>query len=388
MKNTGDNNQVIDEEISIEGIESIFDEPSLEETKIDDEILDSLGEDIETKEDTENKEEVPLGGKEEEESSEEPPLEDEKPQEKKEDVEKPQPGNSRIKDLIELGIIEDVRVATSEDDEEGTLLSERDDLTQDQIRSIIKMQKEKKGEELSKDYIKRDNLSDHHLEIIEIMRNGGDLSQIFQNPNQALKRPFEGKDLSDVNVQREVAMTYFTTQKNHTPKEAQALIAQKEKDFELDTFATEVVGAYNNAFDGYLSKVKEDKIRERQEEVKMLADRKKELTKAFKEKGLRENVFSSVVSAVTQPGKDGTLPVHKALEDILSNPKENYEVLLHMLNKDAYKELYKLNTKKDSTEEVLRLFDALPKDKAKQTKEDKGQLSEIEEELSKIVIKV
>lgn len=370
---------MIDEEISIEGIEGLFEATeTADESTIMDNLVDVGEAETSTEVDLEEDQQV---------APQVPELVETQPEESKEQAVPTERGASRVQDLIELGLLEDTRISTSEDDEEGTLLSEHEGLTQEQIRTIIQLQAEKREQAISEKYIPKENLSDHHLKLIEIMRNGGDLATAFENPNQALKRPFEGKDLDNVDIQRQIAMTYYTTQKGHNPKEAQVLIAQKERDFELDTFSKDVVTAYNQAYDNYLDKVNQDAAQAKENEKKVLVDRRKKLTDTFKKGGMKDKAFNPVIEGVTKVLPDGRLPIHKVIEEILEKPEENYEVLLHLMNKQVYDEMFKMKTKSASTEEVLRLFDALPKDKANQnSNKQKTNLSEIEEELMKIKI--
>lgn len=388
MKNNNQTEDVmVDGEISISEITSLFEKNSEKNSATIEEALGIEEEGEANPNDTPKPKEEEKGESPKEDRKKEIEESKEKSDEIVSDTTKSQ--SSKVKELIKLGLLEDIRVSFSEDDDEGKLLSEQDSLTDEQIQSIVEAQNSKRKEALEKDYLKKSDFQEHHLKIIEILKNGGDLREVFSNPADSVRRPFEGMDFDKVENQRKIAFAFYTENKGLPEKEALSLIAQKEKDFELDSFAKELHTAYNKAYDNYLETVKVNKQKEKEEAQKALQQRRKMLSERFKSQNIKENIYNKVVDGVTKPTEDGRLQIHKILDDILANPEENYEILLHMVDQKAFKDLYNIKKQEEKTQEVLRLFDAMPKSKSnKRDTEEKKFTSEIEEEIANMQFKI
>ena len=271
-------NEILEGEISLENLENLFNEEfSGEDISLEDEIKEEIVENTSTEEEEEASEEETT----EEEDKSEEEEETTTVEEEEEVVETGTSVFERTKSLIELGLIEDVRISTSEEDNEGTLLSEFKDISPEQLSKIVELQKDKRDKNIEDNYISKDNLSEDQLRIINIVKEGGDLKQIF-NSEQQLKRPFEGLDLEDEKIQKQVILHHFINNQNLSQKEALTLLAQKEKDFEVDSFSKQIVEAYNKSYDKYLTdkeeELKQDNLKKKQE----LQERKKSLTKTLK----------------------------------------------------------------------------------------------------------
>ena len=277
---------------------------------------------------------------------------------------------NRTKSLIELGLLDDVRVATSSDDTEGTPLSEFKDISEDQLKKVIELQQEKKNKSLETDYVSRSEFSENQLQIIDMMKNGGDLKEIF-NSAQEMRRPFEGMDLEDETTQKKIILHHFMTNQKLSQKEAYALLAQKEKDFEVDDFSKQIVNAYNSSYDNYMNNKAEELRLKKEEDKKRVAETRKSLSKVLKENKFKDSLSRKIVDGVTKPVEDNKFQVHKALEAILENPQEHYEVLLHLLDKEAFSKLYKTRQKQQETNSIINLIDAVPKDRSKKIAKDK-----------------
>ena len=375
-------NEILEGEISLENLENLFNEEfSGEDISLEDEIKEEIVENTSTEEEEEASEEETT----EEEDKSEEEEETTTVEEEEEVVETGTSVFERTKSLIELGLIEDVRISTSEEDNEGTLLSEFKDISPEQLSKIVELQKDKRDKNIEDNYISKDNLSEDQLRIINIVKEGGDLKQIF-NSEQQLKRPFEGLDLEDEKIQKQVILHHFINNQNLSQKEALTLLAQKEKDFEVDSFSKQIVEAYNKSYDKYLTdkeeELKQDNLKKKQE----LQERKKSLTKTLKDNKLKDSIVRKVIDGVTKPISGNKVQIHQVFEEILKNPEENYEVLLHILDKKSYNELYKIRQRTDQVKNVIKLVDALPKSKAKKTKQTTKEenLTDFEKEILNI----
>jgi hypothetical protein len=388
MKTENQDIELLDGEISLDNLDAMFSEASTEETTLVEEITKDLNEEPKP-----TAEEV----EEEEEETDSKPTNTEKEEEegiiidtKPEDIIVSKDSNilSRAKSLIDLGIIEDVRVSINSEDEEGTLLSEFKDLSEDQLKKIIDKQQEKKNQEIEDKFISKDGISEDNLRIINILKEGGDITEIFSSAQQ-MQRPFEGLDLHDEKTQKQIILHHYIHNAGNSQKEALVLLKQKEEDFEVDSYSKQIVDAYDKKYDEFLTS-KETEIKEKAAEKReRVAEVRKNLSQTLKDNKIKDSISRKIIDGVTKPTSEkNRFQVHEALDKILENPQENHEILLHLLDPKSFIELYKVKQKSKEIGNTIMLLDALPKDKAKKLEKSKKEdtLTEFEKEITNISI--
>ena len=67
--------------------------------------------------------------------------------------------------LIKLGVLEDFVIQTSEEDENGTSISEFKTMTDENLEEIIKIHQQEKTNEISSNYISKEGLKEHQLKV-------------------------------------------------------------------------------------------------------------------------------------------------------------------------------------------------------------------------------
>ena len=390
MKTDNQDNGLLDGEISLDNLDAMFSEASTEETTIVEDIIEELNEDPKPEEEEEVIIDTPP-------AEPKPEEEEEEEQEEEEVITEPKPEDviinednnilSRAKSLIDLGIIEDVRVAINDEDEQGTLLSEFTDLNEDQLKKVIAFQQEKKEKEIQEKYIPKEGISEENLRIINILKEGGDIKEVFSSPEQ-IQKPFEGLDLEDEKTQKQIILHHYIHNAGNSQKEALVLLKQKEEDFEIDSYSKQIVDAYNAKYDEFLTN-KEKEVREKAVEKKQrITEIRKNLSQTLKENKIKDNISRKIIDGVTKPTSENRFQVHEALDEILKNPQENHEILLHLLDPKSFAELYKVKQKNKEVGSIFKLVDSLPKDKAKKIEKSKKEdtLTEFEKELINISI--
>lgn len=391
MKTENHDNGTLDGEISLDNLDAMFNEASAEETTLEEEIIGDLNEEPKPNAEEEEEEVItdPKVNEEEEESEEEeeevitdPNLEEEEPINSE-----PSEVLSRANSLIELGIIDDVRIATSEDDKEGTLLSEFTDLNENQLKQIIEKQQEKKDQQIQENFISKEGVSEDNLRIINILKEGGDINEIFSSPQQ-MQRPFQDLDIDDEKVQKQIILHHFIHNAGHSQKEALVLLKQKEEDFELDTYSKKIVDGYNKKYDEFLDQ-KEAQVKQQATERKQkISETRKSLSKVLKDSKIKDSISRKIIDGVTKPTSNNRFQIHEVLDKILESPEENHEILLHLLDPKSFQELYKIKQKSKEVNTVFKLIDSLPKDKAKKIEKNKKDdtLTDFEKEIINIDI--
>ena len=386
------NNEVLPGEVTLDNLDALFeigaeDTPPTIEQEIED--IPELEKELEQEEES-SEEESQEGISEQETSEQEQESEENEEGQEQQQEEEAQPEQSsnifsRTQSLIELGLLDDIRIALSEEDEEGTLLSEFSDITEDQLKKVIDKQKEAKDKKLEEGFISKSELSEDALKIVNILKEGGDLKELFASPEQ-MKRPFEGLDLANEDTQKKIILHHYMNNGGHTQKEALALLKQKEEDFEVDTYSKQIVDAYNEQYDKYLDEKENEAVTKAADEKKRVAEKRKDLNKVLRESKIKDTISRKIVDGVTKPTSEkGRYAVHDALDALLENPQENYEVLLHLLDKKSFDELYKVKSKKNEIKNTITLIDSLPKDKARKLEKQKEEdsFTDFEQELMK-----
>lgn len=287
--------------------------------------------------------------------------------------------------LIEMGLLDDIVVATSEE-EEGVNLSEMKNLTDEQLEFVLKNKEEQKQKELSEKFIPKEGLKENQLKLVEMLKNGLSVEEVTQNPNQYLRRPFEGLDLDNEKDQVKIAIQEYT-RKGLDKEDIIRAIKGKREDGLLADFAKSTYDIYQQAFDQNLEQKNQELIQKRQEEENRVQEIRKNLSSTLKEAKLKDNISKKLIDGVTKSSEDGIKEVEKKFKELLQNPVENYETLLHILDPNAFKEIYNIKTNKKVNSEVLRIVNATPKGAAKSPqKKDKEEFSDYETKIANMLI--
>lgn len=257
--------------------------------------------------------------------------------------------------LIELGFLEDFRVQVSEDDEEGTLISELKDMTDNNLQEIVNIQKEDKKTHISSNYISKEGLKEHQLKVIEILQNGGDLSQIAETPDKAFERPFEGFDLEEQQRQIDILYTDLVSSKNLDHESAITLIQKEIKSGSLKDSATKIFNLYRDAHSKYIDDKLEQQRKEKEFKDLNFKENKKALTAKLKESGIKESVYKKVSSEYSKKNSNGESILIDKLREALDKPEENYELILHLTDKKLFKEVFKIKSSNDTQRTIVKL---------------------------------
>lgn len=257
--------------------------------------------------------------------------------------------------LIKLGILEDFVIQTSEEDEEGTSISEFKTMTQDNLEEIIKIHKEEKSKQLSSNYISKEGLKEHQLKVIEILQSGGDLSQIAESPEKAFERPFEGFDMEDRQRQIDVVYTDLVHSKGLKHDKAKSLIEYSIKNGTLKEEAKEIFDLYREAHSNYINDKLEEQRKAKEFKDLNFKENKKSLVAKLKEAGFKESVYKKVSSEYGKKNESGDYALLDKVRNILDNPEENYELILHLADKKLFNETFRIKASQEAQKTIVRL---------------------------------
>lgn len=257
------------------------------------------------------------------------------------------------------------------EDAEGNQIpiEEVQDLNEETFFQIEEAVRAEEEEKLKSEYIPVADLDERRKKVIEIVRMGGDLAEIFKTPEQlqTYTNQFEGLDLENPQVQESVFKSALIQYQGLDAESAQVLVDKAKADFTLDQKAKDFVDRYNKKFDEFVEK-KTQEIKQRQEEErKNLAEFKKELSNQYKEYGLKDSLIRSLTSAAVTK-KDEGFEIDSVYEEKMQDPKEAAELVLFLKDKEAYLEMKMKDTKVGEQKKTRKVVKMIPSKKTSSSK--------------------
>lgn len=270
-------------------------------------------------------------------------LETEEPKEevvpKEEEIKQPLQSftnyNSVVKTLLDSGEWEDILI----EKEDGTevKLSELGEIPEEEFKQIIEDQKALKAEDTKDKYIPVENLSEDKKAILDILLKGGDLKEIFKEP-QALVKPYTeelGWDLDNEAHQQEIAFRRYK-RLGHSDAKAKSLVEIDIKESELDLVAKEEVKLWHEDYDNRLKKISEDLEAEKVAEQEKQKEYKSNLNKLAKEAQYPDTLVKKLVDLGTKKTENGNIASDELYEKLIEDPKEALELIFFMADKEKY----------------------------------------------------
>ena len=243
--------------------------------------------------------------------------------------------NSVVKTLLNSGEWEDILI----EKEDGTeiKLSELEEIPEEEFKQIIEDQKALKAEDAKDKYVPVENLSEDKKAILDILLKGGDLKEIFKDP-QALVKPYTeelGWDLDNEVHQQEIAFRKYK-RLGHSDAKAKSLVEIDIKENELDLVAKEEVKIWHEGYDNKLKKIAQDLEAEKIAEQEKLKEYKSNLNKLAKEAQYPETLVKKIVDLGTKKTENGNIASDELYEKLIEDPKEALELIFFMTDKEKY----------------------------------------------------
>jgi len=278
-----------------------------------------------------------------------------------------------LKKKLEKGLWEDVIIKEGETE---TKLSEIEDLTEEEYLKLEEDQLAIKNEDIKEKYISIDGIAEEKKLILEIVKNGGNLAELFQNEQQ-LEKPFDeskGWDLENEKHQESIAYQHYLSQGN-TPSRAKLLVEEDKKEFVLDSVAKQIVYFHQKAYSDNLNEINKKLIEDKAAEKENLKVYRSELTKKYKEDKVPEHDIKKLVDAATKEDQNGEFAVDTIYETKMKDPIEASELIFFLTNKEQYLQQKMLETKVKTNLSTMRTINRAPKDAAQKVapKEEKQE---------------
>lgn len=298
----------------------------------------------------------------------------EKPKEKEFNFEdRPNDFSDLARTLIESGDWQDVEILGEDDTK--SLLSEIKNLTKEQYLELLAKQKDFKDEEQKDKFINVEGSDETKRRLINIIKEGGDLSEIFQNQSQ-IQRPFEGADLDDENTLANIVYRQHLAN-GLDEKEAVELTKLAQKEFTIDEKAKKIVAFHQKNYDDHLINVEKKLQEDKLAETEKIKSYRTNLSKKYKEQGVPDAQVKRYVDLATRENKDGIYEVDAMFEEAMKDPEKASEIIQFLADKEKYLESKALDSKKKQSLNVFKTMSFTSTDKPKKiatTTEEKGEV--------------
>ena len=291
----------------------------------------------------------------------------------------PTAGDASYKNLadryLEQGLWEDVEVELEEG--KPVKLSEIENLDEETFIEIQKAQKEFRDEDLESKYISKEGLDENGLKLVEILKNGGDIREIFEKPED-IQRPFENVDLDNEQTQASILFQQYRLQ-GLSETESTNLVKLAKENLTIDDKVQQVVAYHQKRYDDYLVEKQAEQAKAKAEEQTKLKEFKKGVMENLKEGyKLKDTLARKLTNLGVDKTESGEFKIDEIYAKKMEDPKEAAELLFFLSDKEAYLKMMGAKVKRDTNLGTIRKVSIL-KDKQKTTKnEDDKPKSDLE----------
>ena len=243
-----------------------------------------------------------------------------------------------------------------------------------QIEEAVKAQ----NEEANKDkFISVEGVDERRKNIIDIVKAGGDLTEIFTNKDDVEDyiNPFSKLDLDNENVQERLYLNALVKHNKLDAETAQTVVDKAKEDLTLDTKVKAYIEQYTTSFDKYVEGKKTEVIETKKEEAKAQREFKKALKAQYKEFNIKDTLASKLAdSAVTK--KDGEFEIDSIYAKAMESPEEAAELVLFLTDKKAYLDFKMKDKSLEQHKKTRQVIKLIPREKVPTKKEGDEDLAE------------
>lgn len=237
-----------------------------------------------------------------------------------------------IKDRLETKEWEDLLVG--EEGEEKPLSDILDTIDEETYKAVLQRQQEIKKEDIEKNYIKVENISEIKKSLINIVKNGDldKVKELFKNPDN-LREPFEDYDPDDEKYNENILKWYYSTQ-GHNERQIESMIKVDKEDEAVFDKAKQIVDWHKSNYANRIKNIDSQLEEERKKEEENLKTYRKTLLSEFKY--LDENVAKKFTDSATKKNKNGDYDIDLIFEEKMKDPKTATRLIHFLLDEESF----------------------------------------------------
>lgn len=262
--------------------------------------------------------------------------------------------------LIDNKIIDDI---DGLEDEEGNIIPLADmDVDAEVFAEIIRQKQEQLKEDLLKDKISTSGVSDFTRSLIEIEKNGGNVSQAIES-YEKYKNPLESLDLS-VEADQQAAIYLKLKASNIPDTDIVDLIKSYKANGELEDKAVKAKEDLELAFSKQLEDLNTQALERKSAQKEMLKQYRTSLDENLKPFQLTDTYKKKMLDIATKEDDKGKFELDRIYAETRQNPKEAAELVLFLTNKAEYIKQITENVKRENTLSNFKTIKIVPKGKS------------------------
>jgi hypothetical protein len=223
------------------------------------------------------------------------------------------------------------------DGEEVEVSIDEMDIDEEMFQTIIQSKIEQERENAGKNKISTEGMSDFAKSLIEIDRNGGDISELLEM-KKAYSDPLDNLDISTPEGQKQaIYLRKKAADPNQDDDEIILLIDAYEKKGILGDKAEVAERELREAFEMQVEARKKAAIEAQEARKKMLDDYKKDLKgQVSNQFTLNDNVIKKLVNIATKSDEDGRFELDSRYSEYRRDPQKAARLALFLLDEEEY----------------------------------------------------
>lgn len=227
--------------------------------------------------------------------------------------------------------------AVIEEDEEGNQIEvSLDDkiITEEYFNQLVEAKQQEIKASAAEGKISAKGLSKFALDLVEIDRNGGDISKLIQT-KEAYTDPLDQLDL-DNEKDQETAVYLRNIAAGQDEDTIRRLIASYKQEGILEDMARKADNELRTVINAQVEQAKELAKQEAEQRKKLFKDYKKEIRDNLDSYQLNDNIKNKIVKLATEQDESGRFEMDLVYRRHRENPKDAADLALFLLDKDEF----------------------------------------------------
>lgn len=212
------------------------------------------------------------------------------------------------------------------------------DVDEEVFNEIVEAQIAKHKETATENTVKTDTLSPMMLKALEIDKNGGSVSQVFEtykNIYENPENPIAGLNLENPEHQENL-LRYYHKNRGLGDFEVNAIIEGHKKGLTLNAAADKAKQDIDTLFNNYLEQQTVQVEAAKKEKQEALKTYRSNISEEIKKYDLNDNYKKTIVDKISKPDEKGNYAVDAMFDEWRRNPEKAVKIAMFMNNEEEY----------------------------------------------------
>lgn len=242
------------------------------------------------------------------------------------------------------------------------------EFTQELFEEVVKAQVSKIKEEAKENTIPTDGISEFTRELIEIDRNGGDVSTLLK-AKETYTDVLDRLDLTKAEDQKTAVFLRYKAGDRYTDEEINILIKGYEQEGTLETKAEQADQEIREAVKNQVDRVKQQAEEDKANKAKLLKVYRKEVRDKMDQFDLDDRIKAKAVKLGTQTDEKGRFEIDNFYKKMKEDPETAAKLFLFLLDTSEYDKQVGREVKKTEQLKSAGRISIIKKDTSSGTKE-------------------